>query len=347
MKKRHRLASSSDVARLAGVSQSAVSRTFSPHGSVSEKTRERVLAAARQLDYRPNALPAIMQGKGSNMVAIVLGGMHNPFYARVLESLTRHLQQRGQQVLVTHVESDHALDGAIEQLMRYRVDAIVSALAVMTPEIAQVLSATHIPVVAFNNLQNAPGVSSVNSDNHEAGQQIAHYFLKQGHRHFCFIHGPEGSPAEQLRFQGFAHVVEKSAVAADKGVTLSEARGHYDYAGGQEAIRSLWVSGQRPTAIFCANDLMALGVMDTLRYDFNVHIPDEVAIVGYDNIESAAWKAYGLSSFDQNVNAMVEGTLALLDEHNDGAPGQVLTIPPVFHERKSSFSVQQASTSIP
>ena len=128
-----RYASSTDVARLAGVSQSAVSRTYKPGASVSAETRRKVLEAAEELGYRPSLIPRIMLNHRSYLVAVVIGGMENPFYARVLEEFTTRLQAIGHQVLLVHVDSNHSLDAAIPRLASYRVDAIVSALAVLSP----------------------------------------------------------------------------------------------------------------------------------------------------------------------------------------------------------------------
>ena len=126
-------ASSVDVARMAGVSQSAVSRTFSGGAHVSEATRKKVLDAAKQLDYRPSLIPRIMLTHKSNLVAIVVGGLYNPFYSAVLEQFTIKFQAAGHQILLVHVASDHALDDVIPKLASYRVDAIVSALAILSP----------------------------------------------------------------------------------------------------------------------------------------------------------------------------------------------------------------------
>lgn len=331
MKNIHRLPTSTDVARLAGVSQSAVSRTFSRRGSVSEQTRAKVVAAADQLGYRPNALPAIMQGQRSQMIALVTGRMQNPFYARVLQALTNALQQQGQQVLVSCVDSDHALDDAINQSMRYRVDAIVSALAVITPATAASLSRTGIPVVAFNNVQNAPGVSSVNSDNETAGRQAAAHLMMRGCQRFGFIHGPKDSPAARQRWQGF------STYLAEHGVSdIASARGDFSYQSGAAAALQLWREGSGPQGLFCANDLMALGAMDTLRQTLGVKIPDDVAVVGYDNTDASAWDAYQLSSFDQDIETMAKETLAILEHYRSSKQSIVRTVPAQLVARASS-----------
>jgi DNA-binding LacI/PurR family transcriptional regulator len=156
-----RYASSIDVARLAGVSQSAVSRTYRPGARVSAKTRQKVLLAAEQLGYRPSMIPQIMLNNRSHVVALVIGGMYNPFYARVLEEFTTQLHASGHQALIVHVDSGHSLDSVIPRLASYRVDAIVSALAVLSPDAAEALAKFKIPVVSFNTPVKNEWVSSI------------------------------------------------------------------------------------------------------------------------------------------------------------------------------------------
>src|SRR5687767_2844679 len=145
-----RYASSTDVARLAGVSQSAVSRTYKPGGRVSPETRRKVLAAAEQLDYRPSLIPQIMLTHRSNLVAVVIGGLHNPFYSQLLENFTTKLQQTENQVLLVHADSGHAFDAIVPRLASYRVDAIVSGLSILSDSSAAELAKLRIPVISFN-----------------------------------------------------------------------------------------------------------------------------------------------------------------------------------------------------
>ena len=141
MTQSRRYPSSTDVARLAGVSQSAVSRTFSEGKSVSEDTRKKVLKAAKKLGYSPNFIPRILLKHRSHFVAVVISGTSNPFYALAFEEFTKALQKTGHQVLLIHTDSDHSLDGVLPRLASYRVDAIVSALPVLSEEAAQSLGA--------------------------------------------------------------------------------------------------------------------------------------------------------------------------------------------------------------
>ncbi len=209
-----RYASSTDVARLAGVSQSAVSRAYKPGASVSDLTRSKVLTAAAQLDYRPSHIPTIMLTQRSNLVAVVVGGMYNPFYATVLERFTVGLQASGHQLLLVHADSGHMLDGAIPRLASYRVDAMVSALSILSLQAADELARLKIPIVSFNTPMRNTWISSVCCGNIEAAREIADLFVARGARSFGFIRGPMDSPASEERLQGFRDRLAERGLAA-------------------------------------------------------------------------------------------------------------------------------------
>lgn len=303
-----RYASSVDVARLAGVSQSAVSRTYKPGGSVSAETRRKVLAAAEELGYRPSLIPQIMLNHRSYLVAIVIGGMYNPFYATVLEEFTVKLQAIGHQVLLVHVESDHSLDAIIPRLASYRVDAIVSALAILSPRSADELARFKIPVISFNTPVKNEWVSSVSCDNEGAARQIADLFVARGARRFGYITGPAGSPANEERLAGFRSRL------AEHGVTdLQIAPADFRYQGGQQAAVTFFGKDETPPeAIFCANDLLAMGAMDAIRKVAGLRVPEDVLIAGFDDIPAASWLAYDLTTFIQDAPMMVEEALNIV-----------------------------------
>ena len=154
MKLSMRYPSSTDVARLAGVSQSAVSRSFNKTRNVSEETCRKVFEAAKALGYSPNFIPRILLKHRSGLVAIVISGAQNPFYAASLEEFTKALQAIGHQVLLVYVDSGHSLDGVLPRLASYRIDAIVSALPVLTKFAAEEFARIRIPVVSLNTPVN-------------------------------------------------------------------------------------------------------------------------------------------------------------------------------------------------
>lgn len=300
-------ASSTDVARLAGVSQSAVSRTYKPGASVSEETRRKVLEAAKKLHYRPSMIPRIMLTHRSNLVAIVIGGMYNPFYATVLERFTVKLQETGHQVLLVHVESGHSLDAVIPRLASYRVDAIVSALAILSPESADDLARLKIPVVSFNTPVKNEWVSSVSCDNAGGARQIADLFLDHGARRFGYIGGPSDSPANQERFAGFRERLTERGISE---IAVVEA--DFRYEGGFQGAVDMFSKPNSPDAIFCANDLVAIGAIDALRKKIGLRVPEDVLVAGFDDIPEASWAAYDLTTFVQDAPRMVDEALSIL-----------------------------------
>jgi DNA-binding LacI/PurR family transcriptional regulator len=308
-------ASSVDVARVAGVSQSQVSRTFSGSSKVSESTRRKVLDAAARLDYRPSLIPRIMLTHKSNLVAFVVGGLYNPFYSTVLEEFTTRFQAAGHQVLLVHVSNDHALDEVIPKLASYRVDAIVSALAILSPAGAATLAKLKIPVIAFNAVVGNEWVTSVSSENFEAGRAIADLFVARGARSFGFISGPATSPASRKRREGFEGRLGELNAGA-----IKIASGDYRYEGGFAAALTMFGSAARPDALFCANDLLAIGAIDALRERMGLRVPEDVLVAGFDDIPAASWASISLTTFKHDAAAMVRETLSIMATAEIGKP---------------------------
>jgi DNA-binding LacI/PurR family transcriptional regulator len=307
-KANRRYASSTDVARLAGVSQSAVSRAFSEGKSISEETSRKVFEAAKKLGYSPNFLPRILFDHRSRLVAIAISGAANPFYALALQELTAALQETGHQVLLVYVEGDHALDGAIPKIARYRVDAIVSALPVLSKEAARALADIRVPTIAFNTPVSNRWVSAVCVDSIGGAAAVADLFVARGARSFAFIGGSEGSHASLERRRGYEERLR--ALGASE---VRFATGGYSYEGGFEAAGALCAVG-KPDAIFCANDLMAIGAIDALRDRLKIRVPEEVLVAGFDDIPQASWGAYNLTTVVQDYHAMVAEAVSMLQK---------------------------------
>jgi DNA-binding LacI/PurR family transcriptional regulator len=307
-KANRRYASSTDVARLAGVSQSAVSRAFSEGKSISEETSRKVFEAAKKLGYSPNFLPRILFNHRSRLVAIAISGAANPFYALALQELTAALQETGDQVLLVYVEGDHALDGAIPKIARYRVDAIVSALPVLSKEAARALADIRVPTIAFNTPVRNRWISAVCVDSFGGAAAVADLFVARGARSFAFIGGSEGSHASLERRRGYEERLR--ALGASK---VRFATGGYSYEGGFAATGALCAVG-KPDAIFCANDLMAIGAIDALRHHLKIRVPEEVLVAGFDDIPQASWGAHNLTTVVQDYRAMVAEAVSMLQK---------------------------------
>ncbi|MCP4381784.1 MAG: LacI family DNA-binding transcriptional regulator [Hyphomicrobiales bacterium] len=300
MKSNRRYPSSTEVARLAGVSQSAVSRAFSEGKSISEETRRKVFEAADKLHYSPNFIPRILLNHRSHLVAVVISGTSNPFYASALDEFTDALQESGYQVLLVRVDGDHALDGVVTRLASYRVDAIVSALPVLSREAAKGIAKVKLPTISFNTPIRNRWVTSVCSDGASGANAVAGLFVKGGARTFGFVGGLAGSPASIERFEAY-----KEALRQHGFMEIETATGDYRYDGGFDAIVAFGKNGKLPDAIFCANDLMAIGGLDALRGPLGLRVPEDIMIAGFDDIPQASWNAYDLTTVVQDAQTMV------------------------------------------
>ncbi len=324
------------VAELAGVSQSAVSRVFTPGASASAKTIEKVRKAAEELGYRPNMMARAMITGKSRIIGLVVAYLDNQFYPLAMERLSNALQEQGYHILVfTADNSRDDVEEVMKELLDYQVDGIITASVGMTNDLTNRCAAAGIPVVMFNRGQDGDHVSSVTSANVDGGRKVAEFLLACGHRNIAHISGWQGSSTGRDRHDGFC------AALAEAGVKPQVIDGRYDRDTAAAATRKLMLQSDPPDAIFVGNDHMAFAVMDTLRSHLGLRVPDDVAVVGYDDVPLAAWPAYNLTTMRQPVNRMVEATITtLLTRINDpGVPARRIEI--------ESPLIQRGSTRIP
>ncbi|MGR3464522.1 LacI family DNA-binding transcriptional regulator [Limimaricola sp.] len=294
-----------DVARRAGVSQSAVSRVFTPGGSASKATIDKVRRAAEELGYRPNVLARAMITGRSRIIGLVVAYLDNQFYPLALERLSNALQAEGYHVLVFMApNSAEGVDKVMQELLDYQIDGIITASVAMSSDLTERCRAAGIPIVMFNRGQDGSGLSSVTSANHEGGRRVAEFFLAAGHARIAHISGWQGASTGRDRQRGF---LDGLAAAGREPVAVID--GMFDREATIAATRDLMARAAPPDAIFVGNDFMAFAVMDTLRAELGLRVPDDVSVVGYDDVPLAAWPAYDLTSLRQPVNRMVEATV--------------------------------------
>ena len=299
---------SGDVARLANVSQSAVSRTFSAGASVSDLTRGRVLAAAEQLGYRPNALARAMISGRSRLIAILVAYLDNHFYPLVLEQMSRAFQAQGYQVLLYMTETGDQ-DIVVQKMLQYQVEGIVMASATLSSVLARECVKTGTPVVLFNRYVPSSPSSSVTSDNIEGARSLAHFLARGGHDRIAFIAGHEDSSTSRDREAGFCKGL------AECGLPLfARAVGGYTFEGAAQAVRQIMAERDWPDSIFVANDHMAFAVMDVLRGELQLRIPEDISVCGYDDVPEAGWGGYNLTTIRQPGEAMVAAAVAIMLE---------------------------------
>ncbi len=298
---------SAEVARRAGVSQSAVSRVFTPGASASKKTIENVRKAAKELGYRPNVLARAMVSGKSRMVGLVVAYLNNQFYPEALENLSNALQERGYHVLVFMASQTAGdIDSVVEEILDYQVEGIITASVAMSSDLSDKCRAAGVPMVLFNRAQDDERMSAVTSDNIAGGSKVAEFLLAGGHKKIGYIAGWEGASTQYDREAGLV------AALRDAGVELHAREvGNFVTEEAQEATRLMFATDP-PDAVFVANDHMAMVVMDTLRFELGLNVPGDVSVVGYDDVTVASWPAYDLTTVRQPANRMVAETVDIL-----------------------------------
>ncbi len=319
------MATSLDVARKAGVSQSAVSRVFTPGASVSETMRARVLKAAAELGYRPNALARSLITGRSRIIGLVVSYLDNGYYPVALEKLSKALQERGYRILIFMApQSADNVDDVLSEILDYQVDGLVLASVAMSSDLVARCAAAGVPVLLFNRRQDDRRFSAVTTDNRGGGRMLAEFLIAGRHQRIAHIAGWEGASTQRDREAGFREGL------ADAGAELFDrAVGDYRFEGAQAATRRMFTGkprSARPDAVFVANDHMAIAAMDVLRYELGLRVPEEVSVVSFDDVPQAAWPSYGLTTVRQSAARMVEATVEALMariEAGDEVPRQV------------------------
>lgn len=306
-----RRATSYDVAKLAGVSQSAVSRCFRPGSSIASGTRERVLKAARALGYHPNAMASGLITRRTGLVAVLISNLTNLYYPEVLAELTRRLSERDARVLLFTLQAESDAEAILDQVWRYRVDGAIVAARLAKRQLRD-FARHRVPVVLYNRLGEGEHVASVSCDSIAGERLLCEQLVSAGHRSFGMISGPSDSYVSTQRIEGAREALSRH------GHELMVVPGAYGYQSGADGLAALLEqTGGKLDALLCANDQMALGAMDYARHEAGLSVPDDLSIVGFDGVEPAAWKSYRLTTIRQPVGRMTQAAVNMLFERID------------------------------
>lgn len=298
-----------DVAKAAGVSQSAVSRCFRPGGSIAPETRARVLKAARELGYQPNAIASGLKAKRSNLVAVLISNLTNLYYPEVLAGLSRRLSASDNRLLLFALETENEVEAALDQVWRYRVDGAIVAARLSAAQL-RAFQRHRVPVVLYNRFGELDEpVPSVCCDSPGGERMLVDRLIAAGHRRFGLICGPEDNTVGRQRVEAARARLESA------GLVPAIAGGAFDHDSGEQGFRRLMTqSGDQLDAVICANDLMAIGAIDAAREVYGLDVPRDVSVVGFDGVGPAAWASYRLTTVRQPVGRMTEAAVAMLME---------------------------------
>lgn len=323
----------STVARAAGVSISAVSRTYTEGASVSAKTRDRVLAAAARLGYKPNMLARGLMTRQTKLIGILVANFQNPAYLHILDLFTQAIQRRGLHSLIINVAQCDDLSEAVEMVMPYQVDGLIVTSSTLSPALAAECARRRTPVVIFGRYAKDAPVPAVCCDNIQGGRMVADLLLERGYRRLAFIGGPPEVSTTIDRGKGFTERLLERGCDAWR----IEIGGEYSYDAGYAAVERLLRAAVAPDALFCADDIIAFGALDAARYQFGLQVPGQLGVVGFDDILLADSGAYSLTTIRQPFPQMVAGTVeALVERIEDRSPiTTVRFLPGALIERAS------------
>lgn len=295
-----------DVAERAGVSRAAVSRAFTPGASVSAKTRAKVEKAAAELGYSPNILARSLTTRKTQLVGLVSNNFHNPVFLQIFDLFTRGLQDKGLRPLLVNLSDETDPQRSVRLLQQYSVDGVIVASSHVPDGFAAAFQAAGMPVVhAFGRATQTPVVPVVGIDNVDAGRSAARTLIARGYRRIAFMGGPEHASTTQDRRQGFLEIASAAGVSA----TVSFA-GAYSFDAGRAEMARL-LQGPHAEAWFCADDVLSIGALSAIR-DAGLAVPEEIGIMGLNDMEMAGWAGIDLTTIHQPFAAIVDASIELM-----------------------------------
>ncbi|MEO0497018.1 MAG: LacI family DNA-binding transcriptional regulator [Pseudomonadota bacterium] len=303
-----------DVAVLAGVSRSAVSRTFTTGASVSDQTRRKVMEAADALGYRPSVFASSLTTRRTRLIGLVSDNFRNPIFLEVFDQFTRAIQSAGYRPLLVNLGDAEPNTDPVEMLRSYSVDGIIIASSTLSPDLVVSFAKSQIPTVhTFGRYSSAPKVDTLAVNNEHCGALAAQALLDRGYTRIAFLGGPAAATSTQDRQAGFAAVAQ-----AVSGVETSVSHASaYSFAAGREEMQRL-IGADQPLAqgYFCGDDVLSVGAMSALQ-DAGLKVPNDVGIVGFNDMAMASWQNISLTTVHQPleeiIGASVERLLELLD----------------------------------
>jgi DNA-binding LacI/PurR family transcriptional regulator len=312
------------VAAAVNVSRATVSRAFDPNSAISVETRTRILKAADDIGYRPNAARNLNIQESNGIIALIFKDVLNPTRALMVSQLVRSLQYEKFLPLVFQISVTEGLVDMMESFLDYGPKAVIINGFVPQTRLVTAISRKGKPVVVLNRGRlSGLSASYVSSDHFGGGVTAARELIRSGASRFCVVTGGPDKGASEDRVDGFLSELEK------QGRTLWSAfEGDLSYESGYRAAVSLLAERETPDGVFCSNDVMALGFLDAARNEFKRRVPDDLQVVGYDNVEMAGWSSHSLSTVAQNMPSVIEQTVDTVKALTEGTTERVARVIP-------------------
>ena len=296
-----------DVAIRAGVSRSAVSRTYTEGASVSDKTRAKVEKAADALGYSPNALASSLTTGRTKLIGLVSNNFHNPIFLEVFDLFTKGLQARGLRPLLVNLTDEVNPENSIRMLRAYSVDGVIVASSTLPATFAEGFKDAGVPVVhSFGRQSPSPKVNVLGIDNIEAGRLAGQTLIDRGYKRVAFLGGPKSATSTQDRLAGFEEAISHSDIA----LSVSFAS-NYSFDAGREEMSKL-LQSTPAEAYFCGDDVLSIGALSAIQ-TAGLRAPDDIGIIGLNDMEMAGWENINLTTIHNPIKQIIASSIELIE----------------------------------
>ncbi|KLN60369.1 hypothetical protein WH96_11480 [Kiloniella spongiae] len=337
---------SADVARLAGVSRSTVSRCFKKDSRISDNTRKRVLEISDQLGYQVNKLARSMSTKESDLVGLVSSGLHDPFAVILVDQLISTLQKMGLHPILLDASNETQLDISIKKLAQYQVKSIVITSGSPSSSIGAKFINRDIPVILLNRAGQLDQANLINCDNQKGAMLAAQALIDAGHKKLAFINSSFSTFSGVSRRDFFEQTLALKTSTGD--VTLEKINvDETGYEAGFKAALKTLSQPDHPTGFFCATDNIAFGFMDAARYEMGKKIPDDVSVIGFDDLPLSARPTYDLTTIKQCPNDLAKAVAECIDKIDSTSERTRKIIPVSLIKRKTITAPPQEPSGKP
>ncbi|MEM9224214.1 MAG: LacI family DNA-binding transcriptional regulator [Pseudomonadota bacterium] len=299
-----------DVAARAGVSRSAVSRTFTEGASVSAEKRRRIERAAAELGYAPSALATGLSTGRTKLIGLVSNNFHNPIFLEIFDLFTRELQDRGLRPLLVNLSDETDPMNSVRMLRQYSVDGVIVASSTLPPSFAAHFREADIPTVhSFGRVGCTPNVHVVGVDNEDCGKIAARTLVARGYTSIAFLGGPRNATSTIDRLKGFLDEANRSS-----GLRVSTRfASAYTFDAGRKEMKSILAAGEPAEAYFCGDDVLSIGALSALT-EAGFSVPQDVGLLGLNDMEMARWQNINLSTIRQPVPEIIDASVDLIAE---------------------------------
>ncbi|TYS15856.1 LacI family transcriptional regulator [Rossellomorea vietnamensis] len=334
-----------DVAKLANVAPSTVSRVIANNSRISDSTKQKVREAMKKLGYHPNFIARSLANQSTQVLGLVLPGsadkfFQNPFFPTVLRGLSEGAHEKQYALQMTTGQSDQEIyDGIVQMVQGGRVDGIILLYSKVEDKVMMYLKERDFPFVVIGKpFKHADEITHVDNDNFRATKEVTDYLLKAGHDRIAFVGGDLNLVVTVERLLGYEKSLRNAGIPLEDRYIVHE---EFLREGGQEAVKELMTLKNPPTALVVADDLMSLGVLNTLN-EMGISVPDDISIISFNNVMLAEMSRPPLTSVDINIFDLgYQAARNLIQKIEDPRePVKRITIPHQIVERSSCSMVK-------